>query len=359
MNDTSMELYLRDNLATYQACASHRTCDECLNASYFCHFCEFDFQCHAIGSPLGCAKGISQCHHLKDCLRSEPQYVGYGPPPSVVIAVLCLVITLTCCICGVMSICSVFLRRGCRRGTPPRDVKAKKEANDVEDATGSQEQPLLSAADENSELSFEDDMDAIALERLEAERNTRRRSSLWRKIWTRMLWVIALLALTILALMFYPRMPDYNVCNREFDWESILQSLRHLHPKINYDVLISVINENRFGFEVESGFADIYHNKTKVGKWELSKSWKAAPGAISDALTPVKLEPGYTEAYALLEDFRQNKLIFNLNASITGYITWGTYKLYRVTSAVSDIEFLVGAEYDRSLCKCTEYLTPK
>lgn len=46
--------------------------------------------------------------HSVDCERSEPQYVGYGPPPSVVIAVLCLVVTLTCCLCGIASICSVF-----------------------------------------------------------------------------------------------------------------------------------------------------------------------------------------------------------------------------------------------------------
>lgn len=37
--------------------------------------------------------------------------MGYGPPPAVVIAVLCLMVTLTCCICGVSAICSVFCRR--------------------------------------------------------------------------------------------------------------------------------------------------------------------------------------------------------------------------------------------------------
>lgn len=45
-------------------CADHKTCDECVAASYTCHFCEFDFQCHTIGSPVGCVTGISTCHHL-------------------------------------------------------------------------------------------------------------------------------------------------------------------------------------------------------------------------------------------------------------------------------------------------------
>jgi hypothetical protein len=65
------------------------------------------------------------------------------------------------------------------------------------------------------------------------------------------------------------------------------------------------------------------------------------------------------EAFSLLNDFRKNALIFQINASITGSITWGSHKIYQISSSVKDIEFLVGAEYDRSLCNCTEFLTPQ
>lgn len=51
--------------AVADACATFKTCDACLNASSLCHFCEYDFQCHVIGSPYGCTTGISQCHHLE------------------------------------------------------------------------------------------------------------------------------------------------------------------------------------------------------------------------------------------------------------------------------------------------------
>jgi hypothetical protein len=159
--------------------------------------------------------------------------------------------------------------------------------------------------------------------------------------------------------MFYPRMPDYNVCNRQFEWESILHSLTNLHPKIEYQVLISVINENRFGFVLEQGAADIYHNGTKIGYWKLNQTWEATAGAITDVITPIHIEPPYMEAFSLLNDFRKNALIFQINASITGSITWGSHKIYQISSSVKDIEFLVGAEYDRSLCNCTEFLTPQ
>lgn len=150
----------------------------------------------------------------------------------------------------------------------------------------------------------------------------------WSTFFWRLGWLATLLGVTIFALMYYPRIPDYNVCNREFEWESILQSLRHLQPKIDYQVLISVINENRFGFVLESGRADIYHNDTFVGKWELSTPFEATAGAISDIIAPIHITPPtVAESYALWRDFRSNELIFRINATVTGSITWGTHKV--------------------------------
>uniref|UniRef100_K3WID0 PSI domain-containing protein n=1 Tax=Globisporangium ultimum (strain ATCC 200006 / CBS 805.95 / DAOM BR144) TaxID=431595 RepID=K3WID0_GLOUD len=365
VDDVSYEQLDATN-ATWTACAEYKTCDACVNASYACHFCEFDFQCHAIGSPLGCVTGISTCHHLDDCKRPEPQYIGYGPPPSVVIAVLCLIVTLTCCICGIASICSVFLR--CRKSrvnarASPIGARNKKKNTtlinkDDEELAQSQEQPLLAGTHEHEIMSFEDDVDNVALERLSARRE-RERPFTWRSFMIRIVSLASLIGITVLALMFYPRMPDYNVCNREFDWESILQSLRSLHPKIEYQVLISAINENRFGFMLEEGKADIYHNGTLVGYWKLDAPLEAKAGSITDVIAPIKIEPDYSEAYSLWSDFRNNELIFRINATISGSITWGKHKIYRISTSVDDIEFLVGAEYDRGLCKCTEYLTPQ
>lgn len=150
----------------------------------------------------------------------------------------------------------------------------------------------------------------------------------WQTFFTRVTWLATLIAVTVIALMYYPRIPDYNVCNREFDWESILQSLRHLEPKVNYQVLLSIVNENRFGFVIESGRADIYHNGTLVGNWVLTDPWEAKAGSISDIIAPVHIEPStYGEALSLWSAFRNNELIFRINATITGSITWGVHKV--------------------------------
>ena len=55
--------------------------------------------------------------------------------------------------------------------------------------------------------------------------------------------------------MYYPRIPQYNVCNRQYDWNSIFRSIAFREPKIDYDILISASNENRFNFILEESNA--------------------------------------------------------------------------------------------------------
>lgn len=174
---------------------------------------------------------------------------------------------------------------------------------------------------------------------------TSERAFSWRSFVVRVTGILSLVGITVFALMFYPRVPDYNVCNREFDWESILQSLRSFHPKIEYQVLISAINENRFGFLLAEGRADIYHNGSRVGYWKLEAPLEAKAGTITDVIAPIKIEPGYSEAYSLWTAFRNNELIFRINATISGSIMWGSHKV-RSVCAVSGFCLLRASDSD-------------
>lgn len=199
---------------------------------------------------------------------------------------------------------------------------------DDEERTEAQRQPLLLEEIREGEVRlFENEVDQASLERLRTRYEHEERQFNWQAFAARVTWLTALISMTVLALMFYPRMPDYNVCNREFEWESILHSIMGLEPKVEYQVLVSVINENRFGFVLESGRADIYHNSTLVGKWELDKPWEAKAGSISDVIAGINIQPGYSEGIALWRDFSRNELIFRINATIMGSITWGRHKV--------------------------------
>lgn len=85
------ELFAVDaNASALTPCADHKTCDECVEASYTCHFCEFDFQCHAIGSPMGCVTGISTCHHLDGSACGLVAVAGYNVYDTLVLILIWL-----------------------------------------------------------------------------------------------------------------------------------------------------------------------------------------------------------------------------------------------------------------------------
>ncbi|ETV67014.1 hypothetical protein, variant [Aphanomyces astaci] len=263
-NDTGVMAQIGD------ACSALATCDECIK-TYTCHFCERDLQCHAIGSTSGCIKGMSTCHHIEDCVRSTPQYVGYGPPGYVVLGVLCLVATLVCCVGGCSVLVGMIRRGRATSPVPPRRDSAKPSNADIDnDVTTS----LLSPVDD-----VEDSADRGALPVSTA--TATQQTATFRTLCSRTIWLGSLVAFTILALMYYPRVPDYQICNQEFDWESIFASLISVTPKIHYQIITSVVNENRFAFHLDSGVADISHNGIKVGTWAIS-NWTAEAGAVTD-----------------------------------------------------------------------------
>nr|CCA21134.1 conserved hypothetical protein [Albugo laibachii Nc14] len=328
-----------------KSCAEYKSCDSCLNASIACHFCQFDYQCHTIGSPMGCIKGMSVCHHLEDCERKEPQHVGYGPPTSVVITVFALMIIGACCLFGLTSLYAILRRSQVDSAHTTLSSASDKKAEDDEDVTDStseSREPLLAvyeapAASASTSLSH--------------------RNSSCSKLCKRITFIGVLSGVTVLGLMFYPRIPDYNVCNREFQWESVLHSIVNLQPVVEYQVLLSVINENRFGFLLEEGSLHFHHRGLHVGSWELNQTWTAAAGAISDVIMPINIRPGYLEGLAMWSDFQKDKLVFFINGSIRGTITYGNHKIYTISSDVPAINFVVNAEQDRRFCKCKEFYT--
>jgi len=101
-------------------CSAQTTCSDCSLSSRFCHWCEHDNACHAVGSRFGCAVGVD-CYSNDRCRRSEPEPL---PAPSspiqaimadldrvstlglTVIAFLFIVSfgCMSCCFCFVMNI---------------------------------------------------------------------------------------------------------------------------------------------------------------------------------------------------------------------------------------------------------------
>ena len=101
-------------------CSAQTTCSNCSLSSRFCHWCEHDNACHAVGSRFGCAVGVD-CYSNDRCRRSEaePLPVPSSPIQAImaalnrvptmgltVIAFLFIVSfgCMTCCFCFVTNI---------------------------------------------------------------------------------------------------------------------------------------------------------------------------------------------------------------------------------------------------------------
>ncbi|KAL3919139.1 MAG: hypothetical protein SGILL_003905 [Bacillariaceae sp.] len=89
-------------------CAAHTTCSDCALASKFCHWCENDNACHAVGSRYGCAVGVD-CYSNDRCRRTEPEPLPGGfftiAAPTFAIVILS---TLGACMIGCFSCCHYF-----------------------------------------------------------------------------------------------------------------------------------------------------------------------------------------------------------------------------------------------------------
>lgn len=122
-------------------------------------------------------------------------------------------------------------------------------------------------------------------------------------------------------------------------------------------MLLSISNENRFGFELDYAVAKIHHRNISVGSWHLNVSdpFIAEAGSISDLLLTLHIAPGFSEGIVLWKDFLQGTLVFSIDADVTGYIKWGSMKLYRLSTSVRGIEFPVDVETPRNLCNCPDY----
>ena len=212
------------------SCASHKTCDACLGASRFCHFCASDFQCHAIGSPHGCAFGMTTCHNLTSCERLEPEYIGYGPTPAAFLGVFCLVLTLSCFCCAGNLICGILRKSRSIASSSQRCLPMKKKGQSAEQVAlleSDNEDKGVESDDENGAVVYEEYRDArdhfayeespFDFERKEIER-AQQQKRLYCSFIKKILCFCFFIGFTIWALMYYPRIPEYNICNRKVHW---------------------------------------------------------------------------------------------------------------------------------------------
>lgn len=313
---------------------------------------------------------------MQDCERSQPQVIGFGPPYDSIMPIVIFILVimgglfLLYAMIYLLSLMCCNSRRNELRDDHRSTSRSKaatefnntdayqlllpKEAPSEEQGDGKEEEeegvtaPLLTKAEATLAHKSTDDSSPPSF-------SPRRKGC---PGWVKTGLLLTLSALFITgSVLYFPRTPDYNICNRNFDWKSIFDSLKSITPKVNYDVLLSISNQNRFGFTLVEAEANIHHNNITVGRWQMDPSQPLTimPGSITDFIITLHLAPGFSEGAALAKDFYSNTLVFNIDAAISGVVTYHGHSLTRLATHVNGIEFNVGAETPRNLCNCRDY----
>ena len=77
-------------------------------------------------------------------------------------------------------------------------------------------------------------------------------------------------------MFFYPAVPSYSVCTTTFDWGALLRGMEVVQARLEYDVLISVENTNRFAINITDVDCVFKYGDSEIGTLRLDSSPDAA-----------------------------------------------------------------------------------
>jgi len=357
--------------------------------STFCHWCEFDNACHAIGSIYGCVSGVN-CYSIDNCQRLEPEPASALDPPAGV-TVLFVFLGLVC-FCGLTA--CVFVSNRVKLAylallpTPPPPSSDK-------EAAGGRRVPIVErlfelkpfsspfegrkkkrsrgpSLDLGEDLDYDlalvdnDGMEPVQTTPREVEEDGNRKAvervnenkahiqCLWRSCLS--FYVICLLFLTTsisLILVLWPHYPTYSMCSDELRWSSIIEGMTHLQTKASYQLLISIYNPNVFDAVVDYGSGIMSHENVNVGILDFGENVLIKGTSITDVLVTATFSPDKWETLGLTAEYYDGTLTFLVNADVTVTIPAISYTQ---SSKWSNYLLHLNGEYgDRSLCACEKW----
>ncbi|CAN0336649.1 unnamed protein product [Laminaria digitata] len=156
---------------------------------------------------------------------------------------------------------------------------------------------------------------------------------------------------------FAPHTPGVNMCNTEFDWKSIVESLKKASLETDFQLLVSIYNPNVLDAKIESGTAILYHKHTEVGIMAFEPAVLEG-GYVTDLLLTIAFDgEAWEEAHIGLE-YETGKLAFLMDATVSASVMWHGLKTYPFTFSVNNYYIKVSSatDYDRSLCNCSQMM---
>jgi len=383
-------------------CSAHKTCSECALSSRLCHWCAHDNACHQIGSITGCVTGVD-CYSNDRCKRPEPEPIehtvftqmGFVPMMSILLFGLLLTCCSTLCFCCAGGIKGAYddltelamdAQNGGSAGSggyhepllaqqqSRTQVPALNQSND--DQSGQEqraaEEGANAAGDEYVCLGEPDDHHTDAETTplvtestpVAAEPNPNRVRRVPRHmqrmyqacVGCYVFTLVAIGGLVLAVMRYYPKIPQYNVCNDSVAWKSLIDSLTNMKVTADFEILASVSNPNHLDAALDMGRGTFTHNGAFVGTFDIPPVTVKAM-SVTDLFIIAHLSPDKWDALALTAEYYRGKLILHVDVQTT--IRIPAMADYSFATDLRDIVVHVNEMSDRHLCACPNWSDAK
>ncbi|GKY96095.1 hypothetical protein MPSEU_000569700 [Mayamaea pseudoterrestris] len=390
------------------SCAALDSCASC--SSFKCHWCAHDNACHAIGSVYGCVAGVD-CYSNERCMRREPEslipknathsFIDQVAMSLSQISFLPLMVLmgliLSCVCCASLCFCFssgvkgayddlVAVYDDARDDTHPlRDAALRRPllhqspvaslpSTPVATAENAVEEGATQYVQLGQDSDHEEEEYAVDNEVNVADGNNNNHHHQWTTPllmqrhrhfvprhmqrmfnYCRLFYVLTLMTILgcgIGAILYYPKIPSYNVCNDAVAWSSLINSLTALKATADFEILVSVSNPNKFALALDHGMGSFTHNGAFVGTYDIPPM-VAAPMAISDLLIVAHLAPDKWDALGLVAEYYRGKLVLYVDAEATLRVPM--LANYTITTALKNIVVNVNEQSERHLCACPNW----
>jgi hypothetical protein len=120
-------------------------------------------------------------------------------------------------------------------------------------------------------------------------------------------------AVLVCSIRYYPKIPQYNICNDSLAWKSLVDSMTSLSIVGSFEILASVKNPNHFDVALDMVRGSFAHKGAHVGTFEIPPTVIAAM-SITDLAIVASFAPDKWEALSLTEEYYHGTLAFTIDA---------------------------------------------
>jgi hypothetical protein len=158
--------------------------------------------------------------------------------------------------------------------------------------------------------------------------------------------------LLFLGVRFFPKIPDYSVCNDSVEWTNLIRSMATLNVEVDFEILMSIENANHLSVALDMGRGILKHDGNTVGHYFIPPV-EAVAMSITDVMIIATVSPQRWEALALTKEYYADKLMLHVDADVSLRIP----TMFNVSREVSlrDIPVKISREQERHLCACKKW----